>query len=406
MQRSLLFLLSICLFQACQNKPANTEVAPTAGSFAADLDQLKAHTPVILLEDGDRKVLLAEAYQGRVMTSTAAGMEGTSYGWINHDLIAKGEYQPHMNAFGGEERFWLGPEGGQYGLYFKKGDPFDFPHWQTPGAIDTMIYPAVEKDKTKARFVKSFSIENYAGTRFDLKVERQIRLLNEKEASDLLKLPLDGVKWVGYESDNQLTNTGQTDWDKNKGVVSIWLLGMLKASPAQVVILPYKSGGSAQVNDAYFGKIAAERLVKKDSVLFFKGDAKSRGKIGIPPSIVKPVAGSYDAEKDALTIVRFSYAGDTAYVNSMWENQRYPYRGDVVNTYNDGPSDKGEQMGAFYELETSSPALVLKKGASYRHIQQTFHFEGKASDLNVISKHVLGVDLSQVPSMHKKKPRK
>lgn len=399
MQRSFLFLLSICLFQACQNKPANSEVAPAAGSFAADLDQLQAHTPVILLEDGDRKVLLAEAYQGRVMTSTAAGLAGTSYGWINHDLIAKGEYQPHMNAFGGEERFWLGPEGGQYGLYFKKGDPFDFPHWQTPGAIDTMIYPAVEKSQTQALFAKSFSIKNYTGTRFDLKVERRIRLLSEKESSDLLQMPLDAVKWVGYESANQVTNTGQADWDKNKGVLSIWLLGMLKASPAQVVILPFKNGGSAQVNDAYFGKIAADRLVKKDSVLFFKGDAKSRGKIGIPPAIVKPVAGSYDAEKGALTIVRFSYAGDTAYVNSMWEIQRYPYRGDVVNTYNDGPNDKGEQMGAFYELETSSPALVLKKGASYRHVQQTFHFEGKASDLNVISKHVLGVDLSQVPKL-------
>lgn len=399
MQRSFLFLLSICLFQACQNKPANSEVAPAAGSFAADLDQLQAHTPVILLEDGDRKVLLAEAYQGRVMTSTAAGLAGTSYGWINHDLIAKGEYQPHMNAFGGEERFWLGPEGGQYGLYFKKGDPFDFPHWQTPGAIDTMIYPAVEKSQTQALFAKSFSIKNYSGTRFDLKVERRIRLLSEKESSDLLQMPLDAVKWVGYESNNQVTNTGQADWDKNKGVLSIWLLGMLKASPAQVVILPFKNGGSAQVNDAYFGKIAADRLVKKDSVLFFKGDAKSRGKIGIPPAIVKPVAGSYDAEKGALTIVRFSYAGDTAYVNSMWEIQRYPYRGDVVNTYNDGPNDKGEQMGAFYELETSSPALVLKKGASYRHVQQTFHFEGKASDLNVISKHVLGVDLSQVPKL-------
>lgn len=399
MQRSFLFLLCICLFQACQNKPANTEVAPAAGSFAADLDQLQAHTPVILLEDGDRKVLLAEAYQGRVMTSTAAGLAGTSYGWINHDLIAKGEYQPHMNAFGGEERFWLGPEGGQYGLYFQKGDPFDFPHWQTPGAIDTMIYPAVEKSQTQALFAKSFSIRNYTGTRFDLKVERRIRLLSEKESSDLLQMPLAAVKWVGYESDNHVINTGPADWDKNKGVISIWLLGMLKASPAQVVILPYKNGGSTQVNDAYFGKIAADRLVKKDSVLFFKGDAKSRGKIGIPPAIVKPLAGSYDAEKGALTIVRFSYAGDTAYVNSMWEIQRYPYRGDVVNTYNDGPNDKGEQMGAFYELETSSPALVLKKGASYRHVQQTFHFEGKASDLNVISKHVLGVDLSQVPKL-------
>ena len=30
-----------------------------------------------------------------------------------------------MNGFGGEDRFWLGPEGGQFSIFFKKDDPFD-----------------------------------------------------------------------------------------------------------------------------------------------------------------------------------------------------------------------------------------------------------------------------------------
>ena len=37
----------------------------------------------------------------------------------------------------GEDRFWLGPEGGQFALFFKKGDPFDLDHWQTPAMMDT-----------------------------------------------------------------------------------------------------------------------------------------------------------------------------------------------------------------------------------------------------------------------------
>ena len=37
-----------------------------------------------------------------------------------------------MNAFGGEDRLWLGPEGGQYSIFFRAGDPFDLEHWQTP----------------------------------------------------------------------------------------------------------------------------------------------------------------------------------------------------------------------------------------------------------------------------------
>ena len=399
MQKFLFLAIVLYTLQACQAPSTSKESTSKEDSFAYDYNQLKAHVPVILLQDGDRKVLIAEAFQGRIMTSTATGMDGNSYGWINHELIQKGEYQPHINAYGGEERFWLGPEGGQYGLYFKKGDPFDLAHWQTPGAIDTLKYPMVGKGNNWVRFVNSFSLENYSGTRFDLKIDRSIRLLEEKEAAHMLHVSLDKVKWVAYESDNQLSNEGKQDWDKTTGVVSIWLLGMLKATPSQVVILPFKNRGGELVNDAYFGKIGADRLVKKDGVLFFKGDAKSRGKLGIPPSIVKPVAGSYDAAKGTLTILRFNYQGDTAYVNSMWENQRFPYRGDVVNAYNDGPNDTGGQLGAFYELETSSPALVLPKRASYRHVQQTFHFEGTAEELNAICKKVLGVELSQVPKL-------
>jgi len=33
------------------------------------------------------------------------------YGWINRELVASGKRQKHINAFGGEDRFWLaGPE--------------------------------------------------------------------------------------------------------------------------------------------------------------------------------------------------------------------------------------------------------------------------------------------------------
>ena len=29
----------------------------------------------------------------------------------------KGTLQEHIHVFGGEERFWMGPEGGQYALF-------------------------------------------------------------------------------------------------------------------------------------------------------------------------------------------------------------------------------------------------------------------------------------------------
>ena len=49
-------------------------------------------------------------------------------------------------------------------------------------------------------------------------------------------------------------------------------------------------------------------------------------------------------------------AGEREYVNSLWEIQDEPFRGDVVNSYNDGKLEDGTQLGPFYELESSSPA--------------------------------------------------
>src|SRR4029077_4606243 len=116
---------------------ANRPATPVqAAGFDADIAFLRQHTQVVVLADpsGSAQVAVAPAYQGRVMTSTTGGSSAPSFGWIGRAAIASGKRQPHMNVFGGEDRFWLGPEGGQFALYFKPGDPFDLDHWQGPGA--------------------------------------------------------------------------------------------------------------------------------------------------------------------------------------------------------------------------------------------------------------------------------
>ena len=93
-------------------------------TFGDDVAFLKAHADLIVLTDatGAAKVALAATWQGRVLTSTAAGDGGPSFGWINRELIASGQVQPHINVFGGEDRFWLGPEGGQFSIFFAKSN--------------------------------------------------------------------------------------------------------------------------------------------------------------------------------------------------------------------------------------------------------------------------------------------
>ncbi|MDR0509650.1 MAG: hypothetical protein LBH06_00980 [Rikenellaceae bacterium] len=122
----------------------------------------------------------------------------------------------------------------------------------------------------------------------------------------------------------------------------------------------------------------SDRLKMDNGRLFFKGYGRMRGKIGLPPNMTTPVCGALDRENDTLTIVKFSFdPSKIDYVNSMWERQVEPFRGEVINSYNDGPLDDGTIMGPFYELETSSPAANLKHGETMTHVHTTIHFKGE-----------------------------
>ena len=383
-----------------ENKPSN---------FGEDVAFLKKHTDAIVLRRGDAAVAVAPAYQGRVMTSTATGDGGSSYGWLNYKLIAKGVVPPEeakgtleskIHVFGGEERFWLGPEGGQFGIFFAPGAKFDFADWKTPPAIDTEAFDKVSSDDTKAVFARNFTVTNQSGTKFDVGVERTVRLLDREQTARALGATIpEDLPFVAYETVNIITNRGEKAWDADTGLLSVWILGMYKPSPSTVMAIPFREDGEGPVvNDAYFGKIAPDRLKVGKGVVFFKGDGASRGKIGIPPLRSTPFAGSYSPDLGALTIVRCEpVEKDGRYVNSMWEKQENPYAGDVINAYNDGSPAPGEPpLGPFYELETSSPGAELAPGASLTHKQVTVHFAGQPEQLDPIAEAKLGAGIAEI----------
>jgi hypothetical protein len=343
------------------------------------------------------------------MTSSANGDAGTSYGWLNYKLIqqgvlkgeaAAGKLESKIHVFGGEERFWLGPEGGQFGIFFSPGTKFDFDHWKTPPPIDTEPFQVVSSDKNRAVFSASFSVANQSGTKFDLAVERTVRMLGAEELSKSLgvKVPAD-LPFVAYETSNRLTNRGKKKWDPSSGLLSVWILGMYKPSPSTVMAIPFRENATGPtVNDAYFGKIAADRLKLGKGVVFFKGDGASRGKIGIPPVRATGFAGSYSPDLRCLTIVRCDPTpANGKYVNSMWEQQKDPYAGDLINAYNDGSPAPGQPpLGPFYELETSSPGAELASGESLTHRQITVHFTGEPKQMDPLASQTLGVSLKEI----------
>jgi hypothetical protein len=371
-------------------------------TYEHDADFLKQHlNKMIELHDDSNlaKILLSADHQGRVMTSTATGDTGTSYGWINYGLISSGTKKAQFNPVGGEERLWIGPEGGQYSIYFKKGDSFNITHWQVPAIIDTIPFDVVSADNLKAVFSKTARLVNYSGTKFEIEIRRTVSLLDKSSIAKKLgvKIP-DNVHCVGYETTSQIKNIGAVDWKKENGLLSIWLLGMMTPTEQTKVIIPFKPIPHADslITKNYFGNIPPDRLKIEDSVLYFTCDGKYRSKIGLSPLIAKSIAGSFDFKKNVLSIILFPVDPAAMYVNSKWELQKEPYKGDVVNSYNDGPLADGTQLGPFYEIESSSAVVELKKGESEQHKQFTCHLQGDYASLRQLAKEILNIDLDDV----------
>jgi hypothetical protein len=212
-----------------------------------------------------------------------------------------------------------------------------------------------------------------------------------------------GVRLVAFESNNDVRNAG-APWTPQTGLISIWILGQFTPTPSTTIAIPFgpipDSALRPIVNDAYFGKVPPDRLQIKDGVIRFRGDGQYRSKIGVSPERALGVAGAYDPASHVLTIVQFTKPdGVRDYVNSMWEIQTEPYRGDALNSYNDGPLGPGKPgLGPFYELESSSPALHLTQAEHYTHVHRTFHFQGTEAALDPIARAVLKVGLADLAS--------
>ena len=405
---SLALLLAGCTSSTNKNtKNMNTKAEEVfqKGSYGYDLAFLKAHKlKLVELKDASSKacVVLVPDLQGRLMTSSANGNSGKSFGWINYKLFESGVVSGQFNPYGGEERLWFGPEGGPFSIYFQKGKEQLFANWLVPKEIDTKPFEVVSQTEGSVSFKNEFALANASGTTMNIGIERTVKLLNRAEAEKALQLSLDtSLNYVAYESENVLTNKGKTAWNEKSGFLSIWLLAMFNPSEKGVVFIPYKTGDEAKlgkiVTDDYFGKVPTDRLIVKDGVLFFKTDGKCRSKIGLSPERSLPYCGSYDPDSQVLTLLWFSKPGEAAkYVNSKWGKQENSLKGDAVNSYNDGPVADGSIMGPFYEIESSSPAALLAPGEKITHKQRIFHISGDEAHLSLITEKLFNLPISLI----------
>ncbi|MBX9787332.1 MAG: hypothetical protein K2Y37_00320 [Pirellulales bacterium] len=388
------------------------EPAQRYGRYRDDLEFLKKHTTVMELADesGQARVAICPAWQGRVMTSTCQGPAGPSFGWLNRDFIAAGKHDPVFNNYGGEDRFWLSPEAGQFALFFKPGAEQKVANWYTPAGLNEGAFEPASPTEPGLLFKRTLKLTNASNTEMELEVERGVRRLELAQLREMLgseaasALERSGARWVGFWTKNKVTNRGEP-LKAATGLISIWSLGQFRPGPKTVIIVPYVPGVEATlgpiVTPDYFGPVPENRLKVSDQAVLFLGDGQFRAKLGIAPKRARPTIGSYDFETGVLTLVNYTLpprAGQHMYINNTWVlPQAEPFKGDVANSYNDGPAEPGAAtLGGFYELETLSPTAALAKGASLDHTHATIHVLGQPDAVAPLVKHALGVDLAAV----------
>ena len=378
-------------------------------NFGEDLAFIKRFFSTQVLSNSDGATLFCVAeLQGRTMTTSTNGEQGNSLGYINYAAVERGLVDPQINLVGGEDRIWISPEGGQYSVFFEPGsEKMDFASWRTPPCIDSEAFELIDTQSDSLTYQKMSSVTNMSGFTFDFCLERKVTLLNrEKVVADLeIDVP-ESVGLVGYVADNKITNTSDTPWVQETGLIGLWAICMNPPAPNAVLMVPFKKGDEKDLGQIvtadYFGKLSGDRLkVDEDlGLVFLRGDGDFRSKLGISFARACSRLGSWTPETGVLAVVDFNLpeSAPAGYTNNLWVHQDNPFEGDVINAYNDGPNDSGGKLGGFFELETISPALPLKKDESYTHTTRIVRFEGARDQLDQMAQTLFGANLTQIES--------
>ena len=351
--------------------------------------------------DGKSQIIVSAKYQAKVFTSTAAGLNGTSIGFVNYKFFDAGKTDEHMNGFGGENRFWLGPEGGKYSIYFKKDSEQVFENWYTPKPIDIEPWNVVSVNKDNASFLKEMTVTNYLGNQLKLRVNRSVSIIKTEEIAFGLNVKINpNVKVVAYTTNNKIENIGDFEWTKETGTICIWMLDMFNPAPRAVTFIPFNEGDEKElgkvVTSDYFGDVPADRLKIEGNMIFLKTDGKFRSKLGLNAKRTQAIAGNYDPDSKRLTITTFDVDKNAVYLNQEWNPNKDPLLGDAMNAYNDGPLDDGSIMGPFLELESVSPAAFLKPLHSLYHKHTVYHFTGEEAELSPITEKLFGISIDVI----------
>ena len=377
--------------------------------FSAVVEFLKdmGHQPVVLQgREGRRQVVCAPSLVGRVMTSTLNGSRGDALGRVGVNAIRKGPVDPVFNDFGGEERFWFGPEGSQFGLHFTSTDQ-TLANYRVQAGMSCQPYEILSAP-TELGFVTMHSrmeLINCFGTHFEVDVLRTVTIL---EYCPYTLGYSDRLDFVGFQSESLITNVGDKPIAWETGVLSAWTIGQQPNGRRCAIVLPFQIGSDAELGElirrdyiAHLcpgGHLPANRWRVGNDHVLIRTDGECRMKIGVGKRRARDRFGSIDLDECHLIINDFGFYREMEYVAPYWRNlsPRELVDGEAISVYVDGPDETGQPGGDFYELETLSPALCLLPKESFTHRNRVFHVRGELPMIGAVCQKFLGASLREV----------
>jgi hypothetical protein len=344
-------------------------------------------------------VLVAPSLSARVMATSFDGENGCVNGFIDARAFREG-MRDIWDNWGGEERYWLAPEGGQFGLMFQ-GKENCFANYHVQSGFNNQSYSVTnfKNGDNSLTMEGGFELRNAVGTQFTVHCTRRIT------AFDACPYAVGGgpdVDSVGFESASTIVNAGDNTWTRASGCLAHWHLGQFLPGPRVIAIIPFQQGvcPDPPVREDYFrdfcidGKMPKERYWIRDGFVLFKADGKCRTKIGQNRTRATGLLASYNLDSDTMTFLEYDFYPRLEYAASYWYEQSDPFHGDCISFSAEGPDVKGGPDGRCYELEALSPAMFLAPGQSFTFRTRTMHMRGPRHALEFICRRQLGVEVS------------
>jgi len=368
------------------------------------------HAPATLVgRRVELQVVCAPTLVGRVMSCTFDALRSDALGWIGVEAIQRGAVNPVFNNFGGEERIWFGPEGTQFGLHFADKTQ-TFAAYRVQPAMSSLPYTLIRQSPQRDFLVMHSRVElsNLLGTNFTLDVERTVRLV---EVSPY-HLGVDGsIETVGFQSETLITNIGSRSIGPETGFLSCWTPGIHPNGAGRFVVMPFRAAEPREMGEPvlrdYFknfclgGQFPAERWWVGHDHAVLRSDGTCRVKVSLSPKRALNRIGSISVDGTELIINDFDLYPELPYVAAFWRevSPEGVLQGEAVSSYIDGPDEKGNRAGDFYELETLSPALQLKPGESLAHRNRLVHLRGRSDHIDVIAQRFLNVSRQHIATV-------